>query len=208
MGSELLPSGGKKNDTGKLRMDLIPGYPLMRLAEVYTIGAAKYADDNWRSGISYKRIFAALMRHAWKWFMGETHDPQDGQHHLSSVAWCAFTLMEYEISRPEFDDRPTQIATHRDLELPIPPQFTLNKEKPTASGEEVGLMNDNGSQWINRPGATVRIKLPVASVEDPAAMRYPVQAEQSQRSELHPVTSSERHTEVPLVDKHPASYSR
>jgi hypothetical protein len=106
---------GKKNDAGKLRMDLIPGYPLMRLAEVYTIGAAKYEDDNWRKGISYKRIFAAMLRHAWKWFMGEKFDLVDGQHHLSSVAWCAFTLMEYEITHPEFDDRPKTVATHENL---------------------------------------------------------------------------------------------
>lgn len=125
MGSEKQPEGGRKNDGGKLRMDLVPGYPLMRLAEVYTIGASKYADDNWRAGISYKRIFAAMLRHAWKWFMGETYDPQDGQHHLSSVAWGAFTLMEYEITRSEFDDRPKNVATHVNLE----------KKKPT---EEVG----------------------------------------------------------------------
>lgn len=120
--------GGRKNDDGKLRMDLVPGYPLMRLAEVYTIGAAKYADDNWRAGISYKRIFAAMLRHAWKWFMGESFDP-DGQHHLSSVAWGAFTLMEYEITRPEFDDRPKTVATHKNLEM----------KKPTAAKEQDGL---------------------------------------------------------------------
>lgn len=106
---------GIKHDEGLLRMDLIPGYPLMRLAEVYTIGAAKYADDNWRKGISYKRIFAAMMRHAWKWFMGETFDSVDGQHHLASVAWGAFTLMEYEITHSEFDDRPKGVATHKNL---------------------------------------------------------------------------------------------
>jgi len=107
--------GGNKKDAGKLRMDLIPGYPLMRLAEVYTIGAAKYADDNWRKGISYKRIFAAMLRHAWKWFMCETFDGVDGQHHLASVAWAALTLMEYEITHPEFDDRPRDVATHANL---------------------------------------------------------------------------------------------
>lgn len=78
----------------------------MELARVYTIGAAKYADRNWEKGIQYGRIFAALMRHAWKWWNGEQCDPVDGQHHLSSVAWCAFALMEYEKTHPEKDDRP------------------------------------------------------------------------------------------------------
>lgn len=114
-------------------MDLIPGYPLMRLAEVYTIGASKYSDDNWRSGISYKRIFAAMLRHAWKWFMGETFDSQDGQHHLASVAWGAFTLMEYEVTKHQFDDRPKDIATHHALQSP-------EMKKPAPQKEEAGLI--------------------------------------------------------------------
>ena len=97
--------GGRKDDADKLRYDLIPAYPLARLAEVYTIGSRKYSDENWRKGISYKRIFGAMMRHAWAWMAGQTLDPNDGQHHLASVAWCAFALMEYEFTHKEFDDR-------------------------------------------------------------------------------------------------------
>lgn len=97
---------GRKEDTGKLRYDLIPVDPLEKLAYVYTIGAKKYGDNNWRSGIAYSRIIAALMRHLEAWRAGRTVDPDDGQHPLASVAWCALTLMEYENTRPEFDDRP------------------------------------------------------------------------------------------------------
>lgn len=98
-------SDGKKNDHGKLRYDLIPSYPLESLAHVYTIGALKYADRNWEKGIAWGRIFAAMMRHAWAWWKGERFDPVDGQHHLASVAWCAFALIEYEITHLELDDR-------------------------------------------------------------------------------------------------------
>lgn len=98
-------SEGKKSDTGKLRYDLIPPRPLEWLAEVYTIGCKKYDDRNWEKGISWGRIFAAMMRHAWKWWRGEKYDAEDGQHHLASVAWCAFALMEYEETHPELDDR-------------------------------------------------------------------------------------------------------
>ena len=96
---------GVKNDAGKLRFDLFPVVPLERLAEVYTIGAKKYTDRNWEKGIQWGRIFAAMMRHAWKWWRGEQFDEVDGQHHLASVAWCAFALMQYEITHPELDDR-------------------------------------------------------------------------------------------------------
>lgn len=98
-------SEGTKFDDGKLRYDLIPPRPLQELARVYTIGARKYDDRNWEKGIKWGRIFAAMMRHAWAWMIGERWDPVDGQHHLASVAWCAFALMEFESTHPELDDR-------------------------------------------------------------------------------------------------------
>lgn len=98
---------GKKKDHGKLRYDLIPCRPLAEVARVYTIGAQKYSDRGWEAGMHWSRIFAAMMRHAWKWWAGETHDQTDGQHHLASVAWCALALMEYEHTHPEQDDRVT-----------------------------------------------------------------------------------------------------
>jgi hypothetical protein len=39
---------GTKYDGGKLRYDLIDAYALEQLAAVYTFGAKKYEDDNWR----------------------------------------------------------------------------------------------------------------------------------------------------------------
>ena len=98
---------GRKDDTGKARFDLLPVKPLFEVVKVYTIGAGKYSDRNWEKGIKWGRVFAAMMRHAWNWWRGEKLDPEDGQHHLASVAWCALTLMEYEETHPEYDDRPT-----------------------------------------------------------------------------------------------------
>lgn len=98
---------GTKNDGGKFRWDLLPVRPLEEVVRVYTIGAKKYSDRNWEKGISWGRIFAAMMRHAWAWWGGERSDPVDGQHHLASVAWCALALMEYEETHPELDDRPS-----------------------------------------------------------------------------------------------------
>jgi hypothetical protein len=99
---------GTKFDENKLRFDLIPVRPLAKIAWVFTMGAKKYADRNWEKGIKFCRLFAAMMRHAWLWFAGETYDV-DGQHHLSSVAWTAMVLMELEETKPGFDDRPRKI---------------------------------------------------------------------------------------------------
>jgi len=101
---------GKKFDDGKLRYDLIPAYPLERLAEVYTIGCKKYADRNWEKGISWSRCFGAMMRHAWKFWAGNSIDPE-GQHHLAAVVFYCFALMEYERTHNELDDRPKKYTT-------------------------------------------------------------------------------------------------
>ena len=101
---------GKKHDTGKLRYELIPPDALAALAYVYTIGAEKYDDWNWRRGMSWSRVYGALMRHLIAYWQGETYDRDDGQEHMASVAWCAFTLMEYERLEVGVDDRPCQLV--------------------------------------------------------------------------------------------------
>lgn len=86
----------EKFDDNKLRTDLMPPEIQMLIDHVFTIGAAKYADDNWKKGFDWKRVKAAMKRHIQFWELGETLDP-DGQHHLASVAWCAIVLMYFEM---------------------------------------------------------------------------------------------------------------
>ena len=100
------PQVARKDDSGKLRWDLVPVRPMEKVVEVFTKGAVKYSDRNWEKGLAWGRVFAAMMRHGWRWWNGEKYDKEDGQHHLSSVAWCALVLMEYEETCPEKDDRP------------------------------------------------------------------------------------------------------
>ena len=99
-------SEGKKYDSGKLRMDLVPADSLRKLAEVYTFGAQKYADENWREGIAWKRIYGAVLRHLTSWYLGEEKDPESGLPHLSHAAWGLFTLLNYTDTHPELDNRP------------------------------------------------------------------------------------------------------
>lgn len=83
---------------------LIPRRPLILLAQLYAIGAAKYAPRGWEAGMAWSRIVDPLFRHLLKWLTGEKYDPVDGQHHLAAVAWACFALMEYETTHPELDD--------------------------------------------------------------------------------------------------------
>lgn len=95
---------GRKDDTGKLRFDLLPPKALRALAEVYTVGAVKYGDRNWEDGLLWGRVYAAIQRHLWAFWGGEDLDPEDGLPHLAHAAWGCFALMEYA-ERPELDDR-------------------------------------------------------------------------------------------------------
>lgn len=99
---------GRKDDSGKCRFDLLPLDALWEVGKVYTLGAKKYDPWNWAKGIAYSRIIAALLRHLFKWVMGETFDPEDGQHHLSSVVWGGLALLHFDLNQDrfkEFDDR-------------------------------------------------------------------------------------------------------
>jgi hypothetical protein len=98
---------GNKDDLGKLRWDLLPVGPMKQVVEVYTMGVKKYGDRNWERGLTWGRVFAAMMRHAWAWWGGEERDMENGQHHLASVVWTALALMEYEETHRELDNRPT-----------------------------------------------------------------------------------------------------
>src|SRR3990167_5741686 len=100
------PRSGTKHDGGKLRWDLIPDPPLEALAYVYTHGADKYQDWNWKRGMKWSRIISALYRHLVAWKRGSRYDQEGSQEHLASVLWCAMTLMEYQRLNIGEDDRP------------------------------------------------------------------------------------------------------
>jgi Domain of unknown function (DUF5664) len=104
-------TGARKDDAGKLRYDLIPPHGLAELARIYTEGAAVYSDRNWERGTAWGRYFAAMMRHAWAWWAGGLRHDR-GMHHLASVAWYCFALMEYERTQRGNDDRPNKENTN------------------------------------------------------------------------------------------------
>jgi hypothetical protein len=86
---------GKRYDVGKPRYDLIPPEVLDQLAMLYTVGADKYEERNWEKGMSWSRVFNPLMRHAWAFWRGETHDPETKMNHMIHVAWNALALAHY-----------------------------------------------------------------------------------------------------------------
>lgn len=101
--------GGTKADFGKPRYDLLPVDSMEAVVSVLTMGAEKYSARNWEKGIAFHRPFAAMMRHAWAWWRGESTDPESGLSHMAHVACNALFLCSYELrgmDKGQFDDRP------------------------------------------------------------------------------------------------------
>jgi len=96
-----------KHDDGKTRWDLLPWDELADLADVFAFGAEKYGVDNWRKGLSWWRLFRAMIGHAIEHRIGHTRNAQDGNvYHLAQVAWNALVLLHYEKNGIGTDDRP------------------------------------------------------------------------------------------------------
>lgn len=100
-----MQTGGRKDDDGKPRMDLIPPELLYGVAAVLGYGAKKYGDRNWEKGIQFSRLFAALQRHLWAWWSREEYDLESEQHHLHHAACCLAFLIALRERRGDLDDR-------------------------------------------------------------------------------------------------------
>lgn len=106
---------GVKNDSGKARMDLVPPEIIFAIAEILGFGARKYSERNWEKGMSWGRVFAALMRHLWAWWGGGrptttnfvfgSIDSETGKSHLWHAACCIAFLVTYEERGIGVDDR-------------------------------------------------------------------------------------------------------
>ena len=106
---------GIKNDSGKLRFELLPPEAIEQIVHVLTKGAEKYVQRNWEKGISYGRVYGALQRHLNEFWKGNNLDPEWDIHHLAHAGCCLLFLLTYEArGMKEWDDRPVKTQTKED----------------------------------------------------------------------------------------------
>ncbi len=102
-----------KKDLGKPLIHLVnPGF-ILGLAEVLTFGAAKYEEDGWMKGISFRRIVSAMGRHMIQILLGNMVDDETGFLHIYHVAANVMFLAHYLENRwvyREFDDLPFDVT--------------------------------------------------------------------------------------------------
>ncbi|WP_282026835.1 dATP/dGTP diphosphohydrolase domain-containing protein [Limimaricola cinnabarinus] len=97
---------GRKDDGGKIRMELIPPELLTAVGSILTFGAVKYAPRNWELGMDWSRVYGALLRHLNAWWAGEQTDPETGKSHLWHAGACISFLIAFEQRGSGNDDRP------------------------------------------------------------------------------------------------------
>lgn len=93
-------------NSGKIRLDLVPESAIVGLGKVLTIGAKKYAPDNWRKGLDWSDVSSSLERHLMAYKRGEDFDLETGLLHMEHILTNAAFLVEYYKTHPELDDRP------------------------------------------------------------------------------------------------------
>lgn len=91
---------GLKDDSDKLRYDLLPWGALEGLARVLTFGAKKYAPNGWKSVPNGKeRYEAAMLRHLAALKRGEVIDLDSGLPHIDHLVCNAVFLSELSLLR-------------------------------------------------------------------------------------------------------------
>jgi len=98
--------GGKKFDTEKPMMALIPAEAEIEEALVWTFGARKYDAYNWTKGITFQRIISAAKRHLNAIQSGEDRDTESGLLHAAHVRCCMAMLIYFtKMGQTDLDDR-------------------------------------------------------------------------------------------------------
>lgn len=96
---------GSRRDTRekKGRFDLVPAYPLYRIARLYEDGADKYGEHNWSKGQPISRYLDSCLRHINK-FMMKMKD----EDHLAQACWNLMSIIDH-IRRIEIGKLPKKL---------------------------------------------------------------------------------------------------
>jgi hypothetical protein len=124
-----LAASGMKFDAGKPPMELLDAHALAEVALVLAHGEKKYAADNWREGISYRRLIGAALRHVMAIADGEDMDQDSGRPHAAH-AMCEMMFLLWMMKyRPDLDDRTARAAPRSPLHLPDASQLEMDLKR-------------------------------------------------------------------------------
>ena len=91
---------GVKFDQDKPQWTLVPFKALDEVVKVLTIGARKYAPDNWKKVPNARqRYIDAAFRHMSAYASGEKLDAETGKNHLAHAMCCLLFLLAFDLDK-------------------------------------------------------------------------------------------------------------
>jgi len=97
--------GGKKFDTGKADLSMVPLPALEAEAKAFMLGEEKYGRYNYLEGMSAVRLLAAAQRHLSQWLWEKDDDDESGVSHLGHARACLGMVLHLESEGTLIDDR-------------------------------------------------------------------------------------------------------
>lgn len=91
--SDTIVVQGKKFDSGKPDLSLIPLIAQEQEAYAFMLGEKKYGRYNYCAGLDSHRLIAAALRHISQWQNGEEQDSESGYSHLGHARACLAMLL-------------------------------------------------------------------------------------------------------------------
>jgi len=135
-------TSGKKFDSEKPKMYLLPPKATLEVAKVLTFGADKYDEDNWRKlEDAQKRYSGGALRHIFSHLDGELQDPETNLSHLAHAICCLMFKLELELengntSKEEELREPLESKHRKGNSSPKPEYFS-----PSFGVYKYGLVN-------------------------------------------------------------------
>jgi hypothetical protein len=128
---------GRKFDSEKPKMYLLPPKATVEVAKVLTFGAAKYDEENWRKlEDAQKRYSGGALRHIFSHLDGELEDPETNLSHLAHAICCLMFKLELELENGTEESKEEELrkpitSKHPESYYAAKPQFfgeSYNKE--------------------------------------------------------------------------------
>ena len=99
-------SEGRKFDSEKPKMYLLPPKAIIEVSKILTFGAAKYDEDNWRKLDNLQnRYTGGALRHIFAHMDGELKDPETNSSHLAHAICCLLFKLEIELEKDSEKER-------------------------------------------------------------------------------------------------------
>lgn len=141
---------GRKFDSEKPKMYLLPPKATLEVSKVLTFGANKYDEQNWRMLENLQnRYTGGALRHIFAHMDGELKDADSGNSHLAHAICCLLFKLEIELENEKSQEEVTRESNRREYSQSY--KITVNGRESEAYNQKTGLRYAQYSVQYNPP---------------------------------------------------------